>query len=246
MIKAIIVDDEVKGAKSLEILVKRYCPNIELIGLANNVARALDLYHNEAPDLVFLDIEMPVENGFSFIEKINNANCHIIFTTAYANYGIDAVNAGVSGYLLKPINIDELILVVDKVQTKIEAQQYSKKTVIKPETNAIQNSKLAVTTMDGMTFYDLEDVIYLESDSNYTKLVFTNSKQVLSTRTLKHYESKLPITMFFRPHNSFIINLKYIASFSRSEGQMIKMKNDYLIPLSRSKKKEFLELFDSD
>lgn len=244
MIKAVIVDDEIAGAEVLDYLVKQYCPDIEIVSIQNSVETAIDAINKLQPDLVFLDIEMPTGTGFDVIKKTSELNYVTIFITAYENYAIKAFKTNALDYLLKPIDIEELINAVDKVRKKINSSKNlitnNLEEVIFNSLNS-NNKRLAVSTFDGVIMIDTNDVIYLEADSNYTNVYMKDNKKILISKTLKYFEDSLPKASFFRVHKTFIININTIVKYLNSDGGYIILSNNSKIPISRSKKAELME-----
>ncbi|MDI9310700.1 MAG: LytTR family DNA-binding domain-containing protein [Limnohabitans sp.] len=247
MIKAVIVDDEIAGAEVLEYLVKQYCPDIEIISIQHSVDSAIDTIKKVQPDLVFLDIEMPTGTGFDVIKNTSELNYVTIFITAYENYAIKAFKTNALDYLLKPIDIEELVNAVEKVRKKINNSKSSisndlEEVIINSlNKNNNSNKRLAVSTFDGVIMLDTNDVIYLEADSNYTNVYMKDNKKMLISKTLKYFEDSLPNSSFFRVHKTFIINISAIVKYLNSDGGYIILSNNAKIPISRSKKNELMQ-----
>lgn len=243
MIKAVIVDDEIAGAEVLEYLVKQYCPDIEIVSIQHSVETAIDTINKLQPDLVFLDIEMPTGTGFDVIKNTSQLNYVTIFITAYENYAIKAFKTNALDYLLKPIDIEELISAVEKVKKQIySSQKLSANNIEEVIFNSLNNNKkLAISTFDGLTMIEINDIIYLEADSNYTNVYMKDNKKMLISKTLKYFEDSLPNTSFFRVHKTFIINISTIVKYLNSDGGYIILSNNAKIPISRSKKSELVQ-----
>ncbi len=243
MITAMIIDDEAKGRLALREKILAYCPLVQVQAEASNGHEALLLIQQHKPQLIFLDIEMPRMNGFEMLNELSEKNFHIIFTTAYDQYAIKAIKYAAFDYLLKPIDIEELKAAVSKIdaaesnQTKNQVEllqqnlQHPKK----------QLNKLAIATLDGLQFYDINDIVHLEANSNYTIIYFTNKTKVTASRTLKEFEELLPADIFFRTHHSYLINLNYIKRYIKGDGGQIEMQNGTYVDVSRRKKEEFLK-----
>ncbi len=242
MFTAVIIDDELKGRVALRQKLIDYCPSIRLIGEAESGKEGIRLIEQEQPDIVFLDIEMPGMDGFEMLKKIADRKFQIIFTTAYDHYAIKAIRFAAFDYLLKPVDIEELKLAVEKIANGQPANQFKKLEVL--EHNLFASpvlEKIAVPTLDGLLFFDLKDITYLEAHSNYTEIHFTHHPKLIASRTLKEFEELLPSERFFRPHHSHIINLSCIKRYIRGDGGQIELRDGTLVSVSRRKKEEFLK-----
>lgn len=240
---AIIIDDEMKGRIALKQKLLDYCPGIKLIGEAESGKQGIQLIGQLHPDIVFLDIEMPGMDGFEMLKKIPGKNFHIIFTTAYDHYAIKAIKFAAFDYLLKPVDIEELKQAVERI-TQSEPQNHTIKKLEVLEQNLFANNtlnKIAIPTLDGLLFFNISDIIYLEAHSNYTEIHFTHNQKLTACRTLKEFEEMLPPDKFFRPHHSHIINLQYIKRYIRGDGGQIELQNGTIVSVSRKKKDEFLK-----
>ena len=203
----------------------------------------IGLIEKYKPQLVFLDIEMPKMNGFEMLNVIKEKNFQVIFTTAYDQYAIKAIKYAAFDYLLKPIDIEELKTAVAKIADKETSE--TKKQVELLQQNMQhpkkQLNKLAVPTLDGLLFYDINDIIHLEANSNYTQIFFNNQTKILASKTLKDFEELLPQDIFFRVHHSHLINLNYIKKYIKGDGGQIELQNGTCVDVSRRKKDEFLK-----
>ena len=243
MITAIIIDDEAKGRLALREKLLAYCPQIKLLAEAANGQEAIMLIQQHKPQLIFLDIEMPRMNGFEMLNELPEKNFHIIFTTAYDQYAIKAIKFAAFDYLLKPIDIEELKAAIGKIENTENNQ--TKKQVELLHQNMQHPKKLlhklAIATLDGLQFYDINDIVHLEANSNYTIIYFTNKAKVTASKTLKEFEELLPGDIFFRTHHSYLINLNYIKRYIKGDGGQIELQNGSYIDVARRKKDEFLK-----
>lgn len=240
---AIIIDDETKGRLALRKKLQAYCPEIIILAEAADGVEALVVIEKYHPELIFLDIEMPKMNGFEMLNSIKDKNFHIIFTTAYDQYAIKAIKFAAFDYLLKPIEIEELKAAVSRV---IDNQINQTKTQIELLQQNMQHpkkqlNKLALPTLDGLLFYDINDIIHLEANSNYTNIFFKDKSKIVASKTLKEFEELLPGDTFFRTHHSHLINLNYIKKYIRGDGGQIELLNGAHVEVSRRKKEEFLK-----
>ncbi len=243
MITAIIIDDEAKGRLALREKLLAYCPQIKLLAEATNGQEALMLIQHHKPQLIFLDIEMPRMNGFEMLNELREKNFHIIFTTAYDQYAIKAIKYAAFDYLLKPIDIEELKTAIEKIDAKENNQ--TKKQVELLQQNMQhpkkQLNKLAIPTLEGLLFFDINDIIHLEANSNYTFIYFSDKSKITASKTLKEFEDILPESIFFRTHHSHLINLNYIKRYIKGDGGQIELQNGNYVDVSRRKKEEFLK-----
>ena len=243
MLTAIIIDDEQKGRLALKQKLADYCPDIQLLGEADSGSKGIQLIEQVHPDVIFLDIEMPGMDGFEMLKKIPGKQFHIIFTTAYDHYAIKAIKFAAFDYLLKPVDIEELKQAIERIiQTRPQNQTVKKLEVL--EHNLFTNSslnKIAIPTLDGFLFFDIDDITHLEAQSNYTEIHFINNQKLIACRTLKEFEELLPTDIFFRPHHSHIVNLSFIKRYIRGDGGQIELQNGAIVSVSRRKKDEFLK-----
>lgn len=249
MLTALIVDDESKSRKSLRQKLEEYCTGIEVIGEAINGQEGFSKITETAPDIVFLDIEMPVMNGLQLAEMLNHYTGAIIFTTAYNEYAINAFKYSAFDYLLKPVDIRELQDTLKRLNTKVAQNKKTDSTekqllLLQQYLSGqkAQMKKIAVNTQEAVHLIELNDIIRLEASSNYTNLYFADGKHLLASKTLGEFEQMLPDNNFFRVHHSSIINLKHVKRYLKSDGGSIEMSDGAFVDISRRKKEDFLEI----
>ncbi|MBL0183487.1 MAG: response regulator transcription factor [Chitinophagaceae bacterium] len=243
MITAIIIDDEAKGRLALRQKLNSYCPNVNILAEAVDGIEALAAIEKLHPQLIFLDIEMPKMNGFEMLNNIKEKKFQIIFTTAYDQYAIKAIKYAAFDYLLKPVDIEELKTAVSRADNS-ENQQTKKQIELlqqNMEHPKKQLNKLAIPTLEGLLFFDINDIIHLEANSNYTFIHFSGNPKITASKTLKEFEEILPESIFFRTHHSHLINLNYIKKYIKGDGGQIEMQDGTYIDVSRRKKEEFLK-----
>jgi len=258
MIKAIIIEDEEKGRKLLYNLLTTYCPNVEVLELADSVKTGLDAINEYKPDLIFLDIIMPDETGFELLEHIKDMDVEVIFTTAYDQYAIKAIRFSALDYLLKPIDINELQSAVKKVEKKLDERHdhdsFNEKlnVFLENANNQPHKMKLGLPTQNGINFVTIDEILFCKAEGNYSIIYFKNIKdQDIVTRTLKELDELLLDFNFCRIHRSFLINLNHIKEYKRinhsseidGDGGCVIMLNDVKIPVSRDKRKMLLSRF---
>lgn len=243
MIKSIIVDDEKHCIITLQHLISEM-ENIEVVASTQESITAKELIEKHRPDIVFLDIEMPVMNGFELLSQFDSLPFKVIFTTAYDQYGIKALKMNALDYLLKPISIEDLEESIQKYNAN--EMQISKEQIYQVHQfnhGKIQDT-LALSTQQGLIFIKIENISYLEADGSYTHIVMSDKSRHLASKPLSNFEDILQDnSLFFRAQKSFIINLKNIKQYIRGEGGEIIMEDGKNIALSRNKKQEFLSFF---
>jgi len=230
-ITAIIVDDELHGRENLKNIIDTYCPEIDIKGTAESVITATELVKNHLPEVVFLDINMPVLDGFDFLEIFKERDFMVVFVSAHEEFGINAVKTGAIDYILKPINIKELKLCVNKLLSIKE-----KNGTINP---IFENDKISIPTAHGFRVLLIQNMMSLEADGCYTTIVSNDNKSTVVTRTLKDFELALPKTQFFRIHKSHIINLEYVKDYSNFSGNHVTLTDDRKIEISRRRLGDF-------
>lgn len=242
MIKALIIDDEPSAITTLQLLLQRYAPEVQSPLTASDAHRAMELLEKEAPELVFLDIQMPVLNGFELLKKIPSPHFDVIFTTAYDQYAIQAIRFSALDYLLKPIDADELRASIDRFITRkasaSEHQALYRNLVYNINTDK-ENFRLALPTSEGTHFFLPSDIVRLEGENNYTRFFFTNKKPLLISRTIKEYEELLGNHGFLRVHKSHIVNRQHVINYS-NEG-ILTLTDQSKVEISRRRKEEVLD-----
>lgn len=243
MVKAFILDDEPSAVTTLTLMLKRYVPEITHIQSATHPVQAIQAIQSFLPHLVFLDIQMPVTNGFEWLKKIPAMTFDVIFTTAYDNYAIQAIRFSALDYLLKPINSTELRAAVNRFLVKRnvkEEQGLLYKNLLHNVHNEQKNFKLAVSTIDGCFFFSTDEIIRLEAEGSYTRVLFTDRKPLLISRTLKDYEELLEGHGFIRIHKSHLVNSLYVTAID-SQGHAV-LSDGSQVEVSRRRKGEVIEI----
>ena len=242
MIKAIIVDDEPHCCEVLQILLQRYCPEVDVIATCHSGEKALESIALLKPQLVFLDIEMPRMNGFEMLEKSKEISFELIFTTSYNQYAIKAIRFCALDYLLKPVDREELQAAVNRVQQKLARPLSQQLEILLQKINQGSSSvqRIALPTMEGLQLVPVHEIISCASSSNYTIFHLKGKEKITVSRTLKEMEEMLEDHSFLRVHHSFLVNLNEISRYVRGEGGYLVMSDGSSVDVSRSKKETLL------
>lgn len=248
MIRAVVIDDIESIRKENIATIKSSCPNISVIGQADSVESGVKLIKLVAPDLVFLDVEMPDGSGFDLLQKLKPFNFKVIFITGYEDFAIRAFRFSAIDYLLKPLDATELTQAVKKAEESFGKDIFDAKL-----NNLFANierpknlQKLVLKTADKIYSVNVQDIVSCESDKNYTTFNFINAPKLIVSTNLKEYEMMLSPHNFFRTHKSHLINMAYFDHFIKTDGgNTIVMQNKLTVPLSVRKKEEFLVLLEN-
>lgn len=236
-LRAIIVDDEKHSLETTAILIRKFCPDVEVVAEMQSPFEAVEVINKEEPDLLFMDISMPKLNGFELLNVLTYKDADVIFTTAYDEYALEGFKQGAIHYLVKPIDPEDLVESVQRVKKKREESR-SNHTLnqmgLKP--------KIPISSLNGVELIEVDQIIRCESDGNYTTIVLANRKITVS-KTLKEIEKQLcDFPFFFRLHNSHLVNLNQVVKYIRGEGGSVILSNQEEIGVSRSKKMELLDV----
>ncbi|MBS1751236.1 MAG: response regulator transcription factor [Bacteroidetes bacterium] len=246
MITCILIDDERNALEMMEWLLKTYCPQVHILDMCSSAEAGIEAIRKKKPDVVFLDIEMPKMNGFDMLEQFDTLSFDVVFCTAYDQFAIKAFHYSALNYLLKPIDPDDLISTVKRIEERKSIptkEQFALllQSMQQPPKNTPH--RIALSSGDGLIFIPTSDIVYCEAESNYTTVVLTGGKKVVVSKVLKEIDEALSGPDFFRVHSSFLINLNHIKKFVRVDGGYIVMDNDATINISRSRRQEFMEMF---
>lgn len=246
MITAIVIDDEQNALETLNLQIRRYCPDVEVLELCDNGKKGIEVIKRLQPDLVFLDIEMPHVNGFEVLQATSQYTYHVVFTTAYDQFAIKAIKYSVLDYLLKPIDILELQAAVSKAMLAKRDDTLEAKMgrLMQALQNGIQPvQKIALPVADSIQLFDAAEILRCESESNYTHIFLVSGKKITTSKTLKDVEQKLTGLNFFRVHQSHLINTIHISKVTKDETSSCIMTDGMSIPISRNKRDAFMEIF---
>ena len=235
-IKAIIVDDETNNRENLRLALATYCQEVEVVGEADSAISAMDVIQKNKPDLVFLDIAMPLGDGFQLLESLPKIDFDIIFVTAYNQYAIRAIKFCAIDYLLKPINALELKQAVNRVVVNQTQKVQRQKLELLLANMQQTQQKIALPQTDHVAFIPIEDIIRCQGEKNYTWFYLKDGRKLLVSQTLKEYVDLLEDAHFFRVHQSHLINLHQVQKYSRRDGGYIVTSDKEQIPVARNRK----------
>jgi two-component system LytT family response regulator len=245
MYKAVIIEDEHRLREALSILLEMVAgEQVTVVGYAENVDDAVKVVNRLKPDLVFMDIMLKDGTGFDVLQRLERRGFHLIFTTAYEEYAIRAFKFSAIDYLLKPVDQEELRLAIHRIQ---DLQQ---KVVGEQQLHELQDNlqkspeRLVLPTLEAMHVVRVDEIVRCETSGSYTTFLLADGRKIIVSRPLKNYEDILLPPLFFRVHQSHLINLQHIQSYSK-EG-MVQMKDKTTVPISRAKKEAFFKLMTED
>lgn len=243
MTRAIIIDDEQSAIDAIEIILRDFCPFVEVVATSNAPIEAIKLIHEKKPELVFLDINMPQLNGFELLNVIPERSFEVIFTTAYEEYAVKAFRANAIDFILKPVSITEVVEACNKAISKINSEN---KNLLKYkqllECIAVQNeAKVSFPTFEGIVFLNRSDIIRAEADLSYTTLWLQNQKKLVVSRNISEIEKMINDPGFFRVHKSHLVNLKHVTKYQIKDGGEIILSDNSRVELARRKKDAFLD-----
>lgn len=242
MIKTVIIEDEVNGLNNLKNMLREHCPGVEVIGAAQSLEEAESLFKLTTPDLAFLDISLPDGLIFQLLNRIRPVHFEIIFVTAYQKYAIKACEYSSIGYVMKPIDPDQLKEAVARVDLRRKPETDKRLELF----NAYQKSpnafnKLGISALDGIYFVHITDIVRCEAEDNYTHIFLKEGKKITASKTIKAFEDMLTPFNFYRVHKSHVINLNYMHKFVKGDGGYLIMDDNIQIEVSRRRRAAFME-----
>lgn len=244
MIKTLIVEDEQKSLNMLAAIIQKNCPELTIVGLARNVKEGVEMVESLRPELVFLDISMPDGSGFDLLERVSGHKFELIFATASDQHAIRAIKYSACDYLLKPIDIDELKIAIDKVVKKKNAipNMENLQFLIQHLKRADENfQKITLPTGNAYEIVNIKDIVRCEADGSYTLFYISDKRKMMISAGLKHYEELLPDGEFIRVHHHHLINMNHVVRFLKEDGGYAIMSDGSKIEISRRKKEAFME-----
>ena len=242
-LSAIIIDDEQHARQGLATLLELYCPQVQAAGDANTIDKGIALIRQWAPDVVFLDIQIGEQNGFQLLDQLKQTDFQLIFTTAYSEFAIKAFRYHAVDYLLKPIQPQQLIAAVEKAGKssrtgKLERQLGELLHTLKSG----KQEKVVVPTMEGLHYLSVDNIVHVAGSANYSTFHLDSGEKVMASKNLKYYEELLPEDVFFRAHQSHLVNIRYIKQIRTVEGNTIEVEDGSSIPLAKARKGALVDL----
>ena len=247
MIKVVIIDDEPENRKINRHLLEEYFPEVEIAGEADSVESGVKVIREKKPDLVLLDIEIKGGTGFHVLQQLKPYSFKVIFITAFNDFAIKAFKFSAMDYLVKPVNEFEFQQAVEKVLESIRKSENNSEQsnyLLEFFKKENQIGKIVLKTADAIHLVEMSEIIYCRSDNAYTSFFLTSGEEIIVSKSLKEYSGLLSDYNFFRPHQSYLVNLKHIKKIDKSDGGFVVLKNGKEIPVSVRQKKKILELFD--
>jgi two-component system LytT family response regulator len=242
LLSALLVDDEKNGRENLAGLIRSHCPNIRIVAEAASVEQAIRAIQEHRPQLIFLDIEMPGGNGFQLLEYFKDFPFEVIFVTAYDNYAIRAIRFSASDYILKPINLNELVAAVEKVSERIRNRSENERIrQLYLNTMHPANPKIGLPTGERVEFVEVKSIVRCQGESNYTHIYFADRKPILTAKSLIEFEELLAEYGFVRVHKTHLVNLNQVTSFTKNDGGVLLLSNGDSVAISRRRKDFTLE-----
>jgi len=241
--KIVIIDDEPDSIYTLELIINQFITELQIVGKFTNPEIALQELPLLKPDIVFLDINMPRMNGFELLQKLENKDFHIVFTTAYNEYAIKAYKFNAIDYLLKPIDIEELQDTIKRIKSKQKSKKSESVDLAKilEGITKQKEEKICISTADGIYFLKPSEIVYLIASGSYTKIIRTEGDIIFVSKTLKEFEDFFG-NGFYRVHHSYIINIQYVKMINKTNGWFLEMDNADKIPISRRKHNEIIAI----
>lgn len=242
MVRSLIIDDEADAREVLRLALQKYCPEVEVLASCATPEEGLEAIRSYQPDLVFLDVQMPHMSGFDLLGQLEEINFDVVLVTAYDRYAIKAIKFSALDYLLKPVDVDDLVSAVRKARQKEHTEARYKSMLANMKNSTGSFSRLAIPTENEIVFQKLEDIIFCEADGSYTILHSADDKKQTVSKNLKEFESILPETEFCRIHHSTLVNLSHVVKYIKGEGGYVVMTGGTHLDVSRRKKEYFLQM----
>jgi two-component system LytT family response regulator len=244
MIRAIIIDDEAKARDLLRKMLKEYCPDVDMIGDCEDLPNGVKAIRKLKPDLVFLDIEMPGHSGLELLDFFDEGEMSfsVIFVTAYNNYAIKAFKLSAVDYLLKPVEPADIEQAIERYKRRNTREKNSSFATLKENLRDGVLDKIAVPDSNSIKFLQLGDILYFKADKTYTDIFFVDGSKLTISRTLKNIEDTVGNVHFFRCHKSYIVNMKYVTDYVKSEGGYLVINGKHTIPLSPDRVHDLMSL----
>lgn len=242
MIKCVIIDDEPRSISVLKKMIRQYCPDLNVAATASDIKEGAGIIREVRPQLVFLDVEMPPGDAFEMLGELMPLSFDVILVTAHDTYAIKGFKYGVLDYLLKPVEIDELKMAVERAGKRIAERDLNHHlNMVIPHLRGDRSpGKIALREKDGLTLFAVNDIAYCSAEGGYTRFCFSNANPLVVSGNLKEFEEQLPKDIFCRIHDSYLVNLNYVKKYYNGKGGYIEMMDGKTIEVSVRKKPEFL------
>ena len=242
MIRAIIIEDNIKALDVLKVQIKDYLPQVSVLGDAGNIPDGVKLIDTIKPELLFLDIDLTDGTSFELLNQLNHSNFEIIFTTGHDKYAVEAFKHNAVHFLLKPVEPKELIEAVNRVATKLNVTTSNSINLnaVLEVLNQSNQKKIGIPTSDGIKYIDIASIIFIKGEGSYSEINRADEKSILVSKLVKELEKQLPTGKFYRANKSYLINLEQVVEYKRVSGGYIVMSDGSEISLSRKKKDDFL------
>jgi two-component system LytT family response regulator len=244
-IRTVLIEDERKSMMTLETLLERYCPEVEIVGTGSNVEQGIKVLNDSHPDLVFLDIAMPDGDAFDLLNRLGKIDFSIIFITAYNEYALKAFEFSALHYLLKPVNYMDLQQAVQRYQKTRPGDSIQSQLQVMNHNLQNHFDKITLPGSDGLEIIALRDIIRIEAASNYSMVYLTNKDTLIISKTMNQFEEILRNSNFIRIHNTHMVNLEHVKKYQRGQGGMVILGDGTQLAVSRSRKNDFLERLKS-
>lgn len=240
--KILIIDDEPKARSILRNIISEYCKGIKQIEEAQSVNEAIKIINKQKPEIVFLDIEMPNENGFKLFDYFNIPPFETIFCTAYSEYALQAFEVSAIDYILKPISVSKVQAAIEKaIKTRGQNKIIEQVSILKENLSVQHLQKIGLPLSDGLQFIKIDDLLYFEADGSYTQVITTKGNYLVCKK-IKEFDDLLNNdNRFYRVHRSFLVNIQKISKYSKKDGATLVVENNKVIPVAREKKNGFDE-----
>ena len=244
MLKTLIVDDEQASRTTLRNYLKAYCPEVKVLDEAANISEAKEQIEKYGPDLVLLDVEMPFGNGFDLLASLPSIDFKVVFVTAFSHYALRAIQYSAAHYILKPVDIDELVEAVARVAEGADAYPDSTQVLLDNiRTTQKQKTKVVLPIINGFEVVEAEEIVYCQAEENFTRFHLESGSEVLICRTLKFYQEVLQPLDFLRIHKSYLINLQHVRKYRKGRGGEVTMVNGTELPVSPSQKEALVKYY---
>lgn len=251
MIRTIIIDDEPSSVNVLSLLLKKNCrQDVQIVATTNSPHLGKVLIEEHQPDLVFLDIEMPGMSGIDLLRSFTEPNFRCVFITAFDAYAVEAFRLSAIDYLLKPVEADDIVRVIEKIKNDIRKNENTIHVQLQNlqklllQNNIDSETKIGIGMADKIVFVNIPEILYCEAQGAYTNVYLKDGKKIVASKSLGDFESQLNSHKFFRIHHSTLINLNHIKEFQRFDGGYVVMENNAKLEVSQRKRKDFLDAID--